>query len=86
VPWNEPEDRGYSTQACSVTRRWGMFSEMEYHVPAIGAGTGQHQVEEQSQLWTFRGTRQDIQKIARALMLLRSAATEKATEARTREP
>jgi hypothetical protein len=68
VPWTEPEDRGYSTQACSVNSRWGMFSEMEYHVPAIGEGTGLRQMEDRSQLWAFRGSRADIEKIARALL------------------
>ncbi|MFZ0560317.1 MAG: DUF6786 family protein [Terriglobales bacterium] len=68
VPWTEPEDRGYSTQACSVNSRWGMFSEMEYHVPAIGGSTGLHHVEDRSQLWAFRGSRSDILKIARALL------------------
>ena len=68
VPWTEPEDMGYSTQACSVNSRWGMFSEMEYHVPAIGAGTGQSYVEDRSQLWAFRGAQEDIRTIARALL------------------
>ena len=68
VPWTEPEDRGYSTQACSVNSRWGMFSEMEYHVPAIGGSTGLHHVEDRSQLWAFRGLREDIEAIARALL------------------
>jgi hypothetical protein len=68
VPWTEPEDRGYSTQACSVNSRWGMFSEMEYHVPAIGGTTGLHQVEDRSQLWAYRGSREDIIKIARILL------------------
>jgi hypothetical protein len=68
VPWTEPDDRGYSTQACSVNSRWGMFSEMEYHVPAIGGETGLRQIEDRSQLWAFRGSREDIYKIARALL------------------
>jgi len=68
VPWTEPEDKGYSTQACSVNSRWGMFSELEYHVPAIGGGTGLSQIEDRSQLWAFRGQRRDIVKIARALL------------------
>jgi len=68
VPWTEPEDRGYSTQACSVNSRWGEFSEMEYHVPAIGGGTGLRQIEDHSQLWAFRGSREDIKTIARALL------------------
>jgi hypothetical protein len=68
VPWTEPDDRGYSTQACSVNSRWGEFSEMEYHAPAIGGSTGLHQTEDRSQLWAFRGSKADIQKIARALL------------------
>ena len=68
VPWTEPEDRGYSTQACSVNSRWGEFSEMEYHVPAIGGGTGLNYIEDRSQLWAFRGSRNDMVKIARALL------------------
>jgi hypothetical protein len=68
VPWTEPEDRGYSTQACSVNSRWGMFSEMEYHVPAIGGNTGLHHVEDRSQFWAFRGSREDVEKIARVLL------------------
>jgi hypothetical protein len=68
VPWTEPDDRGYSTQACSVNSRWGMFSEMEYHVPAIGGDTGLRYIEDRSQLWAFRGLRADIEKIARALL------------------
>jgi hypothetical protein len=68
VPWTEPDDRGYSTQACSVNSRWGMFSEMEYHVPAIGGVTGRTHVEDSSQLWAFRGPREDIFKIARSLL------------------
>jgi hypothetical protein len=68
VPWTELDDRGYSTQACSVNSRWGEFSEMEYHVPAIGGSTGLSHVEDRSQLWTFRGSRKDILKIARTLL------------------
>jgi hypothetical protein len=68
VPWTEPEDKGYSTQACSVNSKWGMFSELEYHVPAIGGETGLSLMEDRSQLWAFRGQAQDIAKIARALL------------------
>ncbi len=68
VPWTEPDDKGYSTQACSVNSRWGMFSEMEYHVPAIGGSTGQGHIEDRSQLWAFRGAEKDIKKIAQALL------------------
>jgi hypothetical protein len=65
---SHPEDRGYSTQACSVNSRWGEFSEMEYHVPAIGGNTGLRHIKDCSQLWAFRGWREDIETIARALL------------------
>lgn len=68
VPWTEPDDRGYSTQACSVNSRWGEFSEMEYHIPAIGGRTGRHYIEDRSQLWAFRGSREEIESIARILV------------------
>jgi hypothetical protein len=68
VPWREPEDRGYSAQACSVNSKWGEFSELEYHVPAIGRGTGRDYVEDYSQLWAFRGTRSKIERIAQHLL------------------
>ena len=57
-----------STQACSVNSKWGMFSELEYHVPAIGGETGMKIVEDRSQLWAFRGAAEDIAKIARTLL------------------
>jgi hypothetical protein len=40
VPWTEPEDKGYSTQAGSVNRCWRVFSEMEYHVTRNRHGHG----------------------------------------------
>jgi hypothetical protein len=68
VPWLEPEDRGYSTQACNVNGRWGEFSELEYHVPGIGGETGLSHVEDRSQLWAFRGDKEAIKKIAAKLL------------------
>ncbi len=68
VPWTETDDVGYSTQACSVNSRWGEFSELEYHVPAIGGDTGLDRVEDRSQLWAFRGERAQIEAIARHLL------------------
>ena len=68
VPWTELEDRGYCAQACSVNSKWGMFSELEYHVPAIGGGTGLSRVEDRSQLWAFRGPKATIEKIVSRLL------------------
>jgi len=41
---------------------------MEYHVPAIGGETGLRHVEDSSQLWAYRGPREEIIKIARILL------------------
>jgi hypothetical protein len=68
VPWTEPDDKGYSTQACSVNSKWGMFSELEYHAPAIGGDTGLGFIEDRSQLWAFRGAPEVIAEIARTLL------------------
>jgi hypothetical protein len=68
VPWAEPNDRGYSTQACSVNSKWGMFSELEYHVPGIGGETKRSYIEDHSQLWAFRGPDEKIKSIARSLL------------------
>ena len=40
VPWSDAQDLGYAVQACNVHSALGSFSELEYHVPAIGPGTG----------------------------------------------
>jgi hypothetical protein len=68
VPWDQPEDLGYSVQACNVNSRWGEFSELEYHVPAIGAGTGRTSCEDVSQVWGFRGPAEAIDQVMAALL------------------
>ncbi|MBN1345926.1 MAG: hypothetical protein JXQ73_24765 [Phycisphaerae bacterium] len=68
VPWDEPEDMGYSTQACNVNSALGSFSELEYHVPAIGGSTGKTRTEDVAQVWAFRGARETIQAIAACLL------------------
>jgi hypothetical protein len=68
VPWTEPNDRGYSTQACSVNSKWGKFSELEYHVPGIGGETKLGYIEDESQLWAFRGAKEKIRAIAHQLL------------------
>jgi hypothetical protein len=68
VPWAETNDLGYSTQACNVSSHLGQFSELEYHVPAIGPGTGRTRCEDVSQIWCFRGEHEAIRKVAGALL------------------
>jgi hypothetical protein len=61
-------------QACNVSNEpLGHFSELEYHVPAIGGRTGQTRCEDVSQVWAFRGPLKTIRRVADCL-LCQSAA------------
>lgn len=68
VPWTEPDNFGFSVQACNVDSHLGSFSELEYHVPAIGQGTGSMRCEDVSQVWAYRGNGQAVGRIAAALL------------------
>jgi hypothetical protein len=68
VPWTDTGDFGYSTQACNVKSGLGSFSELEYHCPAIGAGTGRIRYDDESEVWAFRGPEDSIRAIARSLL------------------
>ncbi len=68
VPWDDTKDLGYSTQACNINSDLGSFSELEYHVPAIGHGTGHTRCEDVAQVWAFRGSRQEIDSIIKSLL------------------
>lgn len=68
TPWLEPNNFGFAFQACNVNSNLGAFSELEYHVPAIGAKTGKTHSEDRSQIWAFRGSESSIKSIARHLL------------------
>ena len=68
VPWADPTDQGYAVQACNVNSSLGRFSELEYHAPAIGPGTGRRSCDDVSQVWAFRGPGTEIDRIARNLL------------------
>ena len=68
VPWLETDDFGYCMQACNVNSYLGEFSELEYHVPAIGTKTGQSVSHDESQLWAFRGPTSVIRAAAQRLL------------------
>jgi hypothetical protein len=68
VPWTETANLGYSVQTCNVHSALGRFSELEYHVPAIGKGTCTVRSDDVSQVWGFRGTYAKIQAIAKGLL------------------
>jgi len=68
VPWTEEANLGFAGQTCNVNSALGSFSELEYHVPAIGKGTGSVRSHDVSQIWAFRGTSGKIQAIAKSLL------------------
>jgi hypothetical protein len=68
VPWNDTDNLGFSTQACNVNSGLGTFSELEYHIPAIGPGTGRTRCQDEAQVWAFRGTKTRISRICERLV------------------
>jgi len=68
VPWDEPDWLGFAVQACNVNSDLGMFSELEYHAPAISSRTGCRRCNDEAQIWAFRGTKAEIQTVANTLL------------------
>jgi hypothetical protein len=68
VPWDDLNDFGYAIQACNVNGALGSFGELEYHVPAVGPGTGRTHCEDVAQVWAFRGCREAIQSVVKGLL------------------
>jgi hypothetical protein len=68
VPWKEPGYFGFAVQACNVNSQLGAFSELEYHTPAIGHGTGCTHREDAAQVWAFRGGKSEIGLVAKSLL------------------
>ena len=72
APWTdtgEAGERGYAFQFCNVNiPEVGPFSELEYHAPAVGHGTGQIDHDDVSQVWAFRGPENSIRTIGKSLL------------------
>jgi hypothetical protein len=68
VPWSDVQDVGYALQACNVCSGLGSFSELEHHVPGIGADTGRVFCEDIAQTWAYRGSRAAIDRIVSCLV------------------
>jgi len=68
VPWQNSDDLGYGVQACNVNSGLGSFSELEYHVPAIGGKTGHDRCTDTTQVWAFRGAGEKIIRLAQFLL------------------
>ena len=68
--FDDVNDRGDAVQACNVVEPTigGSFSEMEHHVPAVGADTGRQSGTDVSQVWAFRGSRRVIGRISESLL------------------
>ena len=77
APWSEPDQLGFAVQACNVNSQLGAFSEMEYHVPAIGHGTGRLTCSDESQVWCYRGSKSAIGAVARILLTPKPWSPEK---------
>jgi len=75
-PWDDPGDLGYAIQACSVNNATlGAFAELEYHVPAIGRGTGRARSDDWSTIWAFRGPLELIRQAAGILLTSEAEVT-----------
>ena len=68
VPREAHDDLGYLAQACNVNSGLGSFSELEYHAPAIGKGTGMTRYEDSAQTWAYRGPQQAIREATHLLL------------------
>ncbi len=69
VPFNETENTGFAFQVCKINdSQWGSFCELEYHVPAIGSGTGKSECCDVCQTWAYRGEPKKIQEIINVLL------------------
>ena len=68
VPWNDTDHYGFSTQACNVNSGLGQFSELEYHIPAVGHGAGRTHCDDEAQVWAFRGPERQVTRVRERLL------------------
>ena len=70
APWDDPTgtELGYAAQCYVDDGGLGGFGELEYHAPAVGAGTGLTAYTDVSQVWAFHGPAQTLSRIARQLL------------------
>jgi hypothetical protein len=68
VPWTETDYFGFAVQACNVNSALGSFSELEYHIPAIGKPTGRSRCDDEAQIWAFRGPQAKIASVCKLLL------------------
>jgi hypothetical protein len=61
-------NEGTCVQVCSYAVEGIEFSELEYHSPAVGFGTGLTEYLDCSQLWAYRGTAAEIEGLTERLL------------------
>jgi hypothetical protein len=66
--WEDPANRGWAFQACSVCGPTERFSELEYHVPAITAADIGSCCTDRSLVWAFRGSHDALAAVAAMLL------------------
>jgi len=70
APVTRPEATGAAFQACSINScALGQFSELEYHVPAIGGPRGPRRCVDNSRVWAYHGDREAIAWAQQALRI-----------------
>ena len=67
TPWKDLSDKGYALQCYNDDGKLGDFGEVEYHSPAIGIRRNNECID-QSQVWGFKGNKQQIKKILKMLI------------------
>jgi hypothetical protein len=69
-PWDDVSYTGFCVQACNVKSGLGSFSELEYHIPAIGvdADAASRKCTDTATVWAYRGAEKNILAIARILL------------------
>lgn len=68
APFDSPQDMGDCFQACNVHGEMGTFSEMEYHVPAIGGDDEKKSCADMSQIWAYTGNFEQIAYTSKTLL------------------
>ncbi len=68
-PSGIPGRPDFMIQCCNVSSpRLGDFSEMEYHLPAIGGKTGRTESVDERQVWAFAGPEKSVNLIKELLL------------------
>ena len=68
APWRNPDAPACAVQVCNVNCDLGVFSELEYHSPALDPEKGRASCFDESQIWTYSGEPKAIEEAAHLLL------------------